>query len=60
MPNGKRFAIGLSAPLTIEYPANPDLRRLPDNIRLILKNELLVRGNLPAATREVQQEMAGK
>jgi ATP-dependent helicase YprA (DUF1998 family) len=55
---GNRFAIGLSAPLTIEYPADPALRRLPDNIPLILKNELLVRGNLPAATREVLQQIA--
>lgn len=55
--DGKRFAIGLSAPLTIAHPADDRLLDLGGNLTLILKNELLVRGNLPAATREIQQEI---
>jgi hypothetical protein len=57
-PDGKRFAIALSAPLTIGYPADPDLLGPPPGLALILKNELIVRGNLAAATREIQQELA--
>jgi hypothetical protein len=56
-PDGKRFAIALSAPLTVEYPADTELLRLEGNPPLILKNELVVRGNLAAATREIQQEI---
>jgi len=56
--DGKRFAIALSAPLTVDYPADPALHALPDTITLILKNELLVRGNLAAATREIQDKIS--
>lgn len=56
--DGKRFAIALSAPLTVDYPGDPALRALPDTISLILKNELLVRGNLAAATREIQDKIS--
>jgi len=55
---GKRFAISLSDPLTTDYPADASIRELREktsDIRVIVVNELLVRGNLPAATREVQQ-----
>jgi hypothetical protein len=37
-PDGKRFAIALSAPLTVEYPADTELLRLEGNPPLILKN----------------------
>ena len=45
-------------PLTFNHPADPDLVALSEAAgahELIMVNELLVRGNLPAATREVQQ-----
>jgi hypothetical protein len=50
--------IALSGPLTTDYPADPsigDLRDRATDLQVIVVNELLVRGNLPAATREVQQ-----
>jgi ATP-dependent helicase YprA (DUF1998 family) len=56
--NGERIAIALSGALTTDYPAVPSIRELREktsDIRVIVVNELLVRGNLPAATREVQQ-----
>jgi hypothetical protein len=55
---GKRFAVALSAPLTVGYPADANLLKLDQALPLILKNELLVRGNLAAATREILQEIA--
>jgi hypothetical protein len=56
--DGKRFAIALSAPLTAAQPADADLLDLPGDPALILKNELVIRGNLAAATREIHQELA--
>ena len=56
--NGKRFAIALSGPLTVDYPAESSIRELRGkgtDLQFIVVNELLVRGNLPAATREVRQ-----
>lgn len=56
--DGRQFVIGLSAPLAINYPDDASVRELQDEseeIQVIVVNELLVRGNLPAATREVQQ-----
>jgi ATP-dependent helicase YprA (DUF1998 family) len=58
--SGGRFAIVLSGPLTIDHPADPAIRGLRNSvtdIQFIVVNELLVRGNLPAATREVQQRL---
>ncbi len=57
--SGERFVIALSGPLTNDHPAAPSLRELPEtaNLTLIVVNELLVRGNLPAATREVRQRL---
>lgn len=55
--DGKRFAIALSGPLTSGHPADGSLLELGNVVggpELIVVNELLVRGNLPAATREVQ------
>ena len=55
---GERFAIALSGALTNDYPAAPSIRKLREktsSIAVIVINELLVRGNLPAATREVRQ-----
>ena len=50
--NGKNFAIALAGPLTPEYPADSALLGLAE--KPIVVNELIVRNNLPAATREVQ------
>ena len=51
--DGTRFVIALSGPLTTDYPADARLLELaggPDTPELIVVNEHLVRGNLPAAT----------
>lgn len=56
--SGQRFAIALSGALTTDHPAAPSIREVREtisNIQVIVINELLVRGNLPAATRTVQQ-----
>lgn len=50
--NGNRFPIALAGPLTPDYPADSALLGLAK--KPILVNELIVRNNLPAATREVQ------
>lgn len=58
---GRRVIIALSGPLTTDYPADLGIRELRDNggdIAVIVENELLVRGNLPAATRDVQQRLS--
>jgi hypothetical protein len=59
---GKQFAIALSGPLTTDFPDDPKLTELRDSggsIPVIVINELVVRGNLPAATRDVQAKMSG-
>lgn len=59
--NGRKFIIALSGPLTTDYPADPrirDLRKSSSDIIVIVENELLVRGNLPAATRNVQKKLS--
>ncbi len=56
--SGKRFAVALSGPLTVDHPAEASIRALREkatDLHFIVVNELLVRGNLPAATREVRQ-----
>ena len=58
--SGKRFAISLSGPLTVDHPAEASIRELrgkATDLQFIVVNELLVRGNLPAAMREVRQRM---
>ena len=58
--NGKKSIIALSAPLTDGHPADPsvaELRESGDDILVIVENELIVRGNLPFATRSVQQKI---
>ena len=58
--DGQRFVIALSGPLTADHPADPSIREMREkasDIQVIVMNELLVRGNLPAATREVQQRL---
>jgi hypothetical protein len=56
--SGKKFAIALSGPLTTDHPAELAMRELREkatDLQFIVVNELLVRGNLPAATREIRQ-----
>ena len=58
---GTRFAIALSGPLTNDHPAAPFLKALvkeKDDLQLLVVNELVVRGNLPAATREIIQRVS--
>jgi hypothetical protein len=58
--SGTRMIVALSAPLTNDHPAVPSLKDQPvpmDDPELIVVNELLVRGNLPAATRDVRQRL---
>jgi ATP-dependent helicase YprA (DUF1998 family) len=58
--SGRRFVIALSAPLTTDHPSPPSLKELPeqlDELELIVVNELLVRGNLPTATRDIRQRL---
>ena len=57
---GQMFIIALSGPLTNDHPADPaiaEFRADSGDIPVIVENELTVRGNLPAATRNVQQKM---
>jgi ATP-dependent helicase YprA (DUF1998 family) len=60
--HGRRFAISLSGPLTAEYPFDACLKeavKKSHNTKLIVINELIIRGNLPYATRDVCQQLAG-
>ena len=52
---GQQFVIALSAPLTPDHPADPSVAEaLPYRVvPIIVENELIVRANLPAATRHV-------
>ena len=51
----RQFVIALSAPLTPGYPADPRIAAalVDQTIPVIVENELIVRSNLPAATRDV-------
>ena len=53
--DGQRFVIALSAPLTPGHPADPLVAatRTDQAIPVVVVNELIVRANLPAATRDV-------
>jgi hypothetical protein len=56
--DGAKSVIALTGPLTGDHPADPAVKQLRqewDGGELILVNELLVRGNLPAATRTVEE-----
>ena len=57
---GRQTVIALSAPLAINHPdaeSVRELRDISDHLQVVVVNELLVRGNLPAATREVRQSL---
>lgn len=58
--SGERFVIALSGPLTADHPAEPRLASTKEQVNgpiLLTVNELLIRGNLPAATREIMQHL---
>ena len=54
-PDGRQFVIALSAPLTPGHPADPLVAAALNNqaIPIVVKDELIVRANLPAATRDI-------
>ena len=57
---GNKFVVALSGPLTIDHPSDAriaDLRESGTEYQVIIENELVVRGNLPAATRSVYQKI---
>ncbi len=55
---GKKFIVALAAPLTSAYPADPKLAAIKGgSVPLIVENELLARGNLPATTRSVEARL---
>jgi len=59
---GKKFVVALSGPLTSGHPADPLIGELRDSgseYTVIVENELVVRGNLPNATRNVYQQLGG-
>ena len=58
--NGAKTVIAIAGPLTADHPADPliaQLREKWDGGHVIPVNELLVRGNLPAATRAVEDKV---
>ena len=57
---GNKFVIALSGPLTSGHPADDrvaDLRENSTEYQVIIENELEVRGNLPAVSRKVMQQL---
>ena len=57
---GDEFAVALSGPLTSDHPADASLgeyRLGGGGIPVIVENELIVRGNLPAATRSILEKV---
>ena len=60
--DGRKFVIALSGPLTSDHPADPLLAELRDSgneYTVVIENELVVRGNLPNATRNIYQKLGG-
>ena len=60
LSGGQRFIVALSGPLTADYPGDPAIAAYAESgadIPIIMENELIVRGNLPAATRNVLQRL---
>ena len=57
--NQQKYIISLSAPLIPNHPANSLITNSDsiDKYKIILENELLVRGNLPAATRNIKMKL---
>ena len=58
--DGAKCVIAIAGPLTADHPADPliaELREKWDGGSVFPVNELLVRGNLPAATRAVEEHV---
>lgn len=58
--DGQQFIVALSGPLTADHPADETIAALQargGSIPVIVENELVVRGNLPAATRNIYQQL---
>ena len=53
--DGRQTVIALSAPLTPSHPADASIAALQstEGLKVIVVNELVVRGNLPSATRRI-------
>ena len=59
-PGGASTVIAISGPLTDGHPADQKIaamRESGSNVPIIVENELLVRRNLPFATRTVRQKL---
>ena len=57
---GQKFIIALSSPLTTNHLVDPALAKYcadGGSIPVIIENELIVRGNLPTATRKIRQKI---
>lgn len=60
---GRKVVVALSGPLTTGHPADPAIAALRDSgseYQVIVENELVVRGNLPMATRTIYQQITGE
>jgi ATP-dependent helicase YprA (DUF1998 family) len=60
--DGAKFVIAITGPLTPDHPADPTIglvRQHWEDGEVIVVNELLVRGNLPTATRTVEEKVVG-
>lgn len=58
----RKFVIALSGPLTTGHPADPAIAEFRDSgteYQVIVENELVIRGNLPTATRTIYQQITG-
>jgi hypothetical protein len=58
--SGQKHIIALSGPLTADHPADSAVVAYLESggrIPVVVENELVVRGNLPAATRSVLQRI---
>ena len=59
----QRFIVALSGPLTTDHPADAAVAEFQisgGDVPVIVENELVVRGNLPAATRSVLQKIRNR
>jgi hypothetical protein len=58
--DGQKLIIALSGALTGDHPADGRIAEYRDSggeHTVVIENELVVRGNLPAATRDVRQRL---
>jgi hypothetical protein len=57
--DGAQTVIALAGPLTEEHPSDPRIAEMREKWdgEVVPVNELLVRGNLPTATRKVEERV---